>query len=115
MYLYMEINTMSVLAHSLFTTSTSNDATGGQLATVTAQGNAQACIQASNQPRKRGRPWKDASLSANNPPKKRGRPPKNRSASGNPQSAGNTLGSLALVLVQDDLPGNGTVPLFVIH
>lgn len=71
---------------------TSNDATGGQLVTVTAQGNAQACMQASNQPRKRGRPRKDASLSANNPPKKRGRPPKNRSAYDN---------SLALVPVQD--------------
>ncbi|TVU36729.1 hypothetical protein EJB05_18674 [Eragrostis curvula] len=63
--------------------------------------NAQACLQASNQPRKRGRPRKDGSLSASNPPKKRGRPPKNNSASGNAENAGNTSGSLALVPVQD--------------
>ncbi|KAK3165891.1 hypothetical protein QOZ80_1AG0039000 [Eleusine coracana subsp. coracana] len=80
---------------------TSNDATGGQLAIVTAQGHAQACLQASNQPRRRGRPRKDASLSAHTPPRKRGRPPKNSSASGNSQSAGNTSDSLALVPVQD--------------
>lgn len=71
---------------------TSNDATGGQLVTVAAQGNPQACLQASNEPRKRGRPRKDSSLSVNNPPKKRGRPPKNSSAAEN---------SLALVPFQD--------------
>ncbi|CAO1944517.1 unnamed protein product [Urochloa humidicola] len=69
----------------------SDDATSGQLVTVTAGGNAEACLQASDQPRKRGRPKKDASLSANDPPKKRGRPPKNRNA----QIAENTPDSLA--------------------
>ncbi|PUZ54089.1 hypothetical protein GQ55_5G102000 [Panicum hallii var. hallii] len=80
----------------------SNDAKSGQLVTVTAGGNAQACLQASNQSRKRGRPRKDGSLSANSQPKKRGRPPKNRNASGNSQSAENTPDSLALVPVQDN-------------
>ncbi|KAF8775395.1 hypothetical protein HU200_004814 [Digitaria exilis] len=78
-----------------------NDATSGQLVTFIAGGNAQACLQASNQPRKRGRPRKDRSLSANNEPKKRGRPPKNRNASGNSQSAENSSDYLALVPVQD--------------
>ncbi|CAO2166934.1 unnamed protein product [Urochloa humidicola] len=68
-----------------------NDATSGQLVAVTAGGNAEACLQASDQPRKRGRPKKDASVSANDPPKRRGRPPKNRNA----QSAENTPDSLA--------------------
>lgn len=79
-----------------------NDAMSGQLVAVTAGGNAQACLLACNQPRKRGRPRKDGSLSANNPPKKRGRPPKNRNASGNSQSAENIPDSLALVPVQDN-------------
>ncbi|CAL4946693.1 unnamed protein product [Urochloa decumbens] len=70
-----------------------NDATSLQLVTVTAGGNAQACLQGNNQPRKRGRPRKDASSSANSPPKKRGRPPKNRNA----QGAENTPDSLVLV------------------
>lgn len=74
----------------------------GQLVTVIAEGNAQACLQASNQPRKRGRPRKDRSLSADIQPKKRGRPPKNRNGPGNSQSAENTPDSLALVPVQDD-------------
>uniref|UniRef100_A0A0A9E1U9 Uncharacterized protein n=1 Tax=Arundo donax TaxID=35708 RepID=A0A0A9E1U9_ARUDO len=62
---------------------------------VTAEGNAQASLEASNQPRKRGRPPKDRTLSAGNQPKKRGRPPKNRSAE-------RTSGSQAIVPVQDD-------------
>jgi hypothetical protein len=74
----------------------------GQLVADTAGGNAQACLQASDQPKKRGRPRKDGSASANNPPKKRGRPPKNRNVSGNSQSPENTPGSLALVPVQDN-------------
>lgn len=78
-----------------------NDANSGQLVIFTGGGNAQACLQASNQPRKRGRPRKDRSLSVNIQPKKRGRPPKNRNASGNSQSAENTSDSLALVPVQD--------------
>ncbi|CAO2182424.1 unnamed protein product [Urochloa humidicola] len=69
-----------------------NDATSGQLVTLTAGGNAQACLQASNQPRKRGRPKKDASLSADNPPKnRRGRPPKNRDAQSAESTPDSTL------------------------
>ncbi|XP_062207360.1 uncharacterized protein LOC133909089 [Phragmites australis] len=79
-----------------------NDATSGQLVTVTAEGNARACLQGSNQPRKRGRPRKDRTIPADYQPKRRGRPPKNRSASGNSQSAENTPGSLALVPAQND-------------
>ncbi|KAG8054836.1 hypothetical protein GUJ93_ZPchr0001g30331 [Zizania palustris] len=66
---------------------TSNDASGGQLVIVTARENIQACAEASGQPRKRGRPRKDATMPANTQPKKRGRPPKNRSTSGNVPSA----------------------------
>jgi hypothetical protein len=98
----------------LLPTPTSNNATSGQLATVTA-GNAQACMQASNQPRKRGRPRKDASLS-NNPPKKEA----------GPRETGMDLAMLRVqetrrVLLRlsqckmEDLPGNRTVPLFAIH
>jgi len=79
----------------LLPASTPNDISG-QLVTVITEGNAQACLQASNEPRKRGRPRKDRSLSADIQPKKRGRPPKNRNA----QSA--ERDSLALVPVQDD-------------
>ncbi|KAG0540040.1 hypothetical protein BDA96_03G374500 [Sorghum bicolor] len=71
----------------------------GQLVTVITEGNAQARLQASNQPRKRGRPRKHIiPLPANIQPKKRGRPPKNR----NPQGAEKAPDSLALVPVQDD-------------
>ncbi|KAG8054835.1 hypothetical protein GUJ93_ZPchr0001g30331 [Zizania palustris] len=66
---------------------TSNDASGGQLVIVTARENIQACAEASGQPRKRGRPRKDATMPANTQPKKRGRPPKNRSTSGNVPTA----------------------------
>uniref|UniRef100_A0A0D9V7I6 PTM/DIR17-like Tudor domain-containing protein n=1 Tax=Leersia perrieri TaxID=77586 RepID=A0A0D9V7I6_9ORYZ len=81
--------------------STSNDALGGQLVTVTAGVNAQASV---SQPRKRGRPRKDASMSTNSQPsqpKRRGRPPKNRNMFGNAQSAECTENSLAIVPVDD--------------
>lgn len=85
---------------NMVTVSQRNDVRNNQMAivAVAAEANAQACLQASNQPRKRGRPRKDRSLSADNQPKKRGRPPKNRNASGNSQSVGNTPGSQ----MQDD-------------
>uniref|UniRef100_A0A0E0JQP7 PTM/DIR17-like Tudor domain-containing protein n=1 Tax=Oryza punctata TaxID=4537 RepID=A0A0E0JQP7_ORYPU len=94
---------------ALVPASTSNDASGGHLVTVTAGVNAQAYVNASNQPRKRGRPRKDATMyprkdatiPANTQPKKRGRPPKNRNLSGNAQSAECTPNSLAIVPVQD--------------
>ncbi|KAL6614209.1 hypothetical protein ACP70R_036479 [Stipagrostis hirtigluma subsp. patula] len=61
----------------------------------TSTSNAEANLQASNQPRKRGRPRKDQTVSTDNQPKKRGRPPKNRSTESTPDS-------LALVSVHDD-------------
>ncbi|OEL24991.1 Dirigent protein 17 [Dichanthelium oligosanthes] len=95
-------NQMVIVGVEGLSQQSNNDATSVQLVTVTAGGNAQACSQASNQPRKRGRPRKDGSLSANSQPKKRGRPPKNSNASGTSQSAENTPDSLALVPVQDN-------------
>ncbi|KAG8078412.1 hypothetical protein GUJ93_ZPchr0007g4518 [Zizania palustris] len=80
----------------------SNDACGKELVTVTAGEDAQACVNVSSQPRKRGRPRKNVTVPVNTPPKKRsrlattsvnvntqpkkrGRPPKNRNVSGNAQ------------------------------
>ncbi|PWZ30584.1 Dirigent protein 17 [Zea mays] len=80
----------------IVTLSQGND-TNNKMAIVRVDG-----LQASNQPRKRGRPRKDTSLSADKQPKKRGRPPKNRNAPGNSQGAEDTPGSVALVPVQDD-------------
>ncbi|KAL5220919.1 hypothetical protein ABZP36_025632 [Zizania latifolia] len=101
--------------------STSNDACVKELVTVSTGENAQACVNVSSQPRKRGRPRKNVtmpvntqpkkrgrprkdvamSVNVNTQPKKRGRPPKNRNMSGNAQSAECTPNSQALVPVQD--------------
>ncbi|XP_006644970.1 uncharacterized protein LOC102722260 [Oryza brachyantha] len=82
---------------ALIPASTSNDASAAGV-------NTQACVNASSQPRKRGRPRKNAIVPAkpaNSQPKRRGRPPKNRNVSGNVQSVESTPNSLAIVPVDD--------------
>ncbi|BAD73394.1 unknown protein [Oryza sativa Japonica Group] len=94
-YAITDGNTNNAMEDQMMTGAANEHQSNNLLALVPASTSNDAYVNASSQPRKRGRPRKDATMyprkdatiPANTQPKRRGRPPKNRNLSGNAQSA----------------------------
>uniref|UniRef100_A0A0E0C9Z1 PTM/DIR17-like Tudor domain-containing protein n=1 Tax=Oryza meridionalis TaxID=40149 RepID=A0A0E0C9Z1_9ORYZ len=94
-YAMTDGNTNNAMEDQMMTGAANVHQSNNLLALVPASTSNDAYVNASSQPRKRGRPRKDATMyprkdatiPANTQPKRRGRPPKNRNLSGNAQSA----------------------------